>query len=80
MSLREVCSLWLMDSSSGSEAQRGRREAKPLCCDHGMRNMAKRRYRVTEANIAKKLEEGLGTGTGSSFKPWLTIHDLSSHG
>lgn len=42
--------------------------------------MAKRRYRVTEANIAKKLEEGRGTGTGSSFKPRLTIYDLSSHG
>lgn len=42
--------------------------------------MAKRRYAFDEAKITRFHEEGRGTGHGKDYKPWLTIHDLSSLG
>lgn len=42
--------------------------------------MAKRRYRNTEARIAKLQKEGRGSGHGSTYVPWLKIHDFSSRG
>lgn len=42
--------------------------------------MAKRRYGMTEAKIARFLKQGRGTGEGLSYKPWLTVHDVSSKG
>ena len=42
--------------------------------------MAKRRFEMTEAKIARFVREGRGMGDGASYKPWLTVHDLSSTG
>lgn len=42
--------------------------------------MAKRRYGVSEARIARWVDEGRGTGRGRAYKPWLTIHDVPSEG
>ncbi len=42
--------------------------------------MAKRRYGMTEERIAKFLREGRGQGRLADYKPWLTIHDISSLG
>jgi len=42
--------------------------------------MAKRKYIWDEKKIARCLKEGRGEGRRESYKPWLTIHDLSSLG
>ena len=42
--------------------------------------MAKRRYKVTEARIAKLQKQGRGTGHGRDYQPWIKIQDLSSRG
>ena len=42
--------------------------------------MAKRRYDFDEDKLARFLKEGRGQGMGSSYKPWLTIHDVPSQG
>lgn len=42
--------------------------------------MAKRRYGMTERKIARFVKEGRGQGEGMDYKPWLTVHDLSSNG
>lgn len=42
--------------------------------------VAKRKYRFTEAKKAKFEEAGRGRGHGPDYRPWLTIHDVSSHG
>ncbi len=39
--------------------------------------MARRRYEFDEGKIQK---EGRGRGRGTSYKPWLTIQDVASHG
>lgn len=35
---------------------------------------------MTEAKIARFTKEGRGTGDGVNYRPWLTVHDLSSLG
>jgi hypothetical protein len=42
--------------------------------------MARRRYEMTEAKIARFEREGRGRGFGADYKPWLTVHDVPSHG
>jgi hypothetical protein len=42
--------------------------------------VAKSRYRMDEARIARFLKEGRGSGIGADYKPWLTIQDVSSLG
>jgi hypothetical protein len=42
--------------------------------------MAKRRYSIDSAKIARYIKEGRGQGTGANYKPWLTIHDVPSDG
>jgi hypothetical protein len=42
--------------------------------------VAKYRYSLDEARIARRLKEGRGQGHKADYKPWLTIHDVSSRG
>lgn len=42
--------------------------------------MAKRRYGFDEDKIARFLKEGRGQGNGASYRPWLTVQDVSSLG
>jgi len=42
--------------------------------------MARRKYSVDEALIARYLKEGRGAGTGADYKPWLKISDVPSLG
>ena len=42
--------------------------------------MAKTRSRWSESVYRKRLKEGRGQGELSSYKPWITIHDLASRG
>ena len=42
--------------------------------------MAKRRRATTLKTIERKIKEGRGKGDFSNYKPWLTIHDVASHG
>lgn len=42
--------------------------------------MAKRRQPTTAATIARRIKEGRGKGHFAEYKPWLTIHDVPSHG
>lgn len=42
--------------------------------------MAKRRFQMTESKIKRFAREGRGIGAGVGYKPWLTVHDLSSLG
>ncbi|WP_188704810.1 TnsA endonuclease N-terminal domain-containing protein [Silvimonas iriomotensis] len=42
--------------------------------------MAKRKYGIDEAKIARFLKEGRGEGHGVDYLPWLTIQDVSSSG
>ena len=42
--------------------------------------MARRRYAFDEDKIARFQKEGRGRGRGTSYKPWLTIQDVASHG
>lgn len=42
--------------------------------------MAKRRYAMDEAKIARFEKEGRGCGSGADYMPWLTIQDVPSSG
>lgn len=42
--------------------------------------MARRKYSVDEASIARHLKEGRGTGLGPEYRPWLKIYDVPSLG
>ena len=42
--------------------------------------LAKNRSRWSESVYRKRLKEGRGQGELSSYKPWITIHDLASQG
>ncbi len=42
--------------------------------------MARRKYSVDEALIARYQKEGRGTGFGAEYKPWLKISDVPSLG
>jgi hypothetical protein len=42
--------------------------------------MARRRYEIDEAKIARFQKEGRGEGEGAGYKPWLTIQDVPSTG
>jgi hypothetical protein len=42
--------------------------------------MAKRHYRMTVEKTKKYMRQGRGRGEGKYYRPWLTIHDLSSLG
>lgn len=42
--------------------------------------MSKRRRRTTAATIERWIKEGRGKGHFAEYKPWLTIHDVPSHG
>lgn len=42
--------------------------------------MAKRNRTITAKVIERRIKEGRGQGHFSSYKPWLTIHDVPSHG
>lgn len=42
--------------------------------------MAKRRYSIDEDKIARFVKEGRGQGGGAEYRPWLTVHDVSSLG
>ena len=46
----------------------------------GIPAMARRRYAFDEGKIARFQKEGRGRGRGTSYKPWLTIQDVASHG
>ncbi|MBR0695333.1 TnsA endonuclease N-terminal domain-containing protein [Bradyrhizobium lablabi] len=42
--------------------------------------MARSRYDWTEKRIKRFLKEGRGKGHGASYKPWLIVSDVPSHG
>lgn len=42
--------------------------------------MATRKRDTSDTAIAKKKKQGDGQGSGSSYKPWITVHDVSSTG
>jgi hypothetical protein len=42
--------------------------------------MARKRYGFDEARIQRFIHEGRGRGTGSHYKPWLTVSDVPSLG
>jgi hypothetical protein len=42
--------------------------------------MAYNRYAFTEGKFSRFMKEGRGSGTGEAYKPWLTVHDVSSRG
>jgi hypothetical protein len=42
--------------------------------------MAKHRYGFDEQKIERFIKEGRGQGQGAEYLPWLTIHDVPSHG
>ncbi len=42
--------------------------------------MSKRKYGETPEIQNKRIDEGRGSGIGSQYKPWLTIHDVPSNG
>jgi len=42
--------------------------------------MARKRYSFNEARIQRFIGEGRGKGTGSHYKPWLTVSDVPSLG
>ena len=42
--------------------------------------MARQRCSFDEARIGRFVKEGRGTGTGATYKPWLTIGDVPSEG
>lgn len=42
--------------------------------------MPKRQTGWTEAKISRYIKEGRGQGELASYKPWLTIQDVPSHG
>lgn len=42
--------------------------------------MPRTRYAQTESRIARWIREGRGTGSGKSYRPWLTVSDVPSRG
>lgn len=42
--------------------------------------MAKSQSGLTEIQIAKKIKEGRGQGSGTTYRPWLRIHEVPSQG
>jgi hypothetical protein len=42
--------------------------------------MARKKYSFNEARIQRFFQEGRGKGTGSHYKPWLTVSDVPSLG
>lgn len=42
--------------------------------------MSKRKRITNQATIQRRVKEGRGKGHFSEYKPWLTIHDVPSHG
>jgi len=42
--------------------------------------MSKKQYWNSEAKNERWIKEGRGQGTGSSYKPWLTVRDVPSEG
>jgi hypothetical protein len=42
--------------------------------------VAKRRYGFSEDKLAQFLKEGRGQGSGTAYRPWLTVQDVSSLG
>jgi len=42
--------------------------------------MAKRSRKTNKQTIARRQKEGRGQGDGASYKPWLTVQDVSSQG
>ena len=42
--------------------------------------MAKRKYVLNKNTTIKRYIEGRGTGKGSEYKPWVTVHDYPSKG
>ncbi len=42
--------------------------------------MAKRRYVINSAKIARFIKEGRGQGSGATYRPWLTVQDVPSDG
>lgn len=42
--------------------------------------MARSRYELTEAKIARFIREGRGQGEHAEYKPWLTVLDVPSRG
>lgn len=42
--------------------------------------MARLRCRSTPQNIAKRIAEGRGRGTGINYRPWHEVHDFPSRG
>ena len=42
--------------------------------------MAKSLNGLTEIQIAKRIKEGRGQGSGANYKPWLRIHEVPSQG
>lgn len=39
-----------------------------------------KKYQWTQAKFDRYLREGRGQGEGKTYKPWLTVRDVSSHG
>ena len=42
--------------------------------------MAKRKHVLNKNTTIKRYIEGRGTGKGSEYKPWVTVHDYPSKG
>jgi hypothetical protein len=42
--------------------------------------LSKRKRITTQAVIERRIKEGRGQGYLSEYKPWLTVHDVPSHG
>lgn len=42
--------------------------------------MAKRKYGIDEDKITRFIKEGRGQGHAAEYRPWLTVHDISSFG
>lgn len=42
--------------------------------------MSRRQYQFDEPKTRRYIDESRGSGEGSTYKPWLTVYDLASHG
>src|SRR5712692_6447858 len=42
--------------------------------------MAKRKRKMDESVIERRIKEGRGQGRGKDYKPWLTVQDVPSIG
>lgn len=52
----------------------------PHLHNRGDQIVSKRKRIFTAKTFKTWLKEGRGQGTGADYKPWYTIHDVSSHG